>query len=438
MTSVFIFGLRCKNMNRLKAHTLIFHICHSSVDQISRPTNSPHMAPCIGTCFLGYYDVYTHFPCWIRVDSGRGQQRAPHDTSPRSVVIQTLRPALVWLREMHRGPVSVSSDRQIGAISIRTRVAERGVLFRSACWNRIHPFQGSLEGRRRNEADERLMDKDREELPLSQCHRVNLIQASATAGLPDQQLCGGVLRVRVKAEDGICTGRYYLNVKMFWYAFELSYEKWIVLFPVPKYCLFVFFPEISSVCLKFYGSVWGNLNTNFIGQSFGMKPHHALTDPPFNPLTSEHLSWSDQDQLSTLNTKDFFDSYFFLSWNWKVTPQIPPWAVLLWNMKQVPSHMRVWVLTSICNHFWFWNKGPARTTRCFMAREENVPLFSSRYQRFLLSWRTIIFSYPTQMKVALQTHESTPWRFLMVTPNLQQCPSFIRRQLLSPPDTNGA
>lgn len=131
------------------AHTHIFHICHSSVDQISRPTNSPHMAPCIGTCFLGYYDVYTHFPCWIRVDSGRGQQRAPHYASPCSLVIQTLRPPLVWLQEMDRGPVSVSSDRQIGAISIRTQVAEWVALFRSACWNRIHPLQGSLEGRRR-------------------------------------------------------------------------------------------------------------------------------------------------------------------------------------------------------------------------------------------------------------------------------------------------
>lgn len=75
------------------------------------------------------------------------------------------------------GPVSVSLDRQIGAIPICAQVADGAVFFRCACSEPDTSLSGSLEGKRNEGGDERRVEEaEDEEVPLSQCHYVNLIQ----------------------------------------------------------------------------------------------------------------------------------------------------------------------------------------------------------------------------------------------------------------------
>lgn len=75
------------------------------------------------------------------------------------------------------GLVSVSLDRLIGAIPVCAQVAGGAVFFRCTCSEPDTSFSVSLGGRKNEEGDERRVEEaEDEELPLSQCHYVNLIQ----------------------------------------------------------------------------------------------------------------------------------------------------------------------------------------------------------------------------------------------------------------------
>lgn len=65
-----------------------------------------------------------------------------------------------------------SLDRLIGAIPVFAQVAGEALCFSGACvWNQIHPFLGAMEGEMKGKCK-----KQNEELPLSKCHYLNLIQ----------------------------------------------------------------------------------------------------------------------------------------------------------------------------------------------------------------------------------------------------------------------
>ncbi len=134
------------------------------------------------------------------VDRGRGLQSMLHyvfQSSPSSTLIQTVHLPLNSLQVLHQsvsngrislsgagpgprdglGSVSVSLDRLIGAIPVCAQVAGGAAFFRCACSEPDTSFSGGLGGSKNGGGDERRVEEaEDEELPLSQCHYMNLIQ----------------------------------------------------------------------------------------------------------------------------------------------------------------------------------------------------------------------------------------------------------------------
>lgn len=170
-------------------------ICYSRAPRL---TNRPHMASCIETCFLDHPDVYIFPECSCRQRKGAAEHAAlrvskfskfhrdPNSPSsfklapsPSSVGVKRADLAVrCWTGPQRRIGVGVSLLGSADWSHSRLRSGGRwGCFFPVRCSEPDTSFSGSLGGSKNGGGDERQVEEaEDEELPLSQCHYMNLIQ----------------------------------------------------------------------------------------------------------------------------------------------------------------------------------------------------------------------------------------------------------------------